>query len=420
MCKSRRMCRFLAASLFLFVCGCERTLEKEKSPVGAARVRASAGGLQIGSPAPPLGLETLLQAPQGATASWEALRGKAVVLEFWATWCGPCVAAIPHLNELAEKYAGKPVQFIAVTAEPESKVAPFLERKAIRAWVGLDTDKSMHAAYGIEGIPLTVLVDAQGKLAGFTHPMGLTAGLLDDLIAGKPLPSVPESGNESDTVSARGAEEESGAPPLFEITIRRGAAEGMTSSSAGMLTMKGADLPQVLSTAYGWPRHQIDIAFAVPEEYYDVEVRVPRAQDAALRPMLQQALEATFGLRTRREPRTVAAYALTVPKGATAKLTPAAAPDGGQATQSGAGSMEFVNVSPGNLAASLAELLQRPVFNETQLNGRYDVSLRWDESKPDGLLAAVREQLGLELTPVERPVEMLVVEKTPHPQVTGP
>ena len=45
----------------------------------------------------------------------DSLKGKVVVLEFWTTWCGPCVAAIPHLNELSEKYADKPVQFIAIS-----------------------------------------------------------------------------------------------------------------------------------------------------------------------------------------------------------------------------------------------------------------------------------------------------------------
>lgn len=154
-------------------------------PVGTAPVLASHGPLKAGTPAPPLGLEQVLQAPDGTKVSWESLRGKAVVLEFWATWCGPCVAAIPHLNELAQKFADRPVQFIAITAERPDVVARFVKKKPIRGWIGLDTDESMYRDYGVEGIPLTILVDAQGRLAGFTYPTGLTEQVLTDLLAGR-------------------------------------------------------------------------------------------------------------------------------------------------------------------------------------------------------------------------------------------
>lgn len=53
----------------------------------------------IGQAAPELGIEKFLQAPEGEK-TLSALKGKVIVLEFWATWCGPCVAAIPHLNQL--------------------------------------------------------------------------------------------------------------------------------------------------------------------------------------------------------------------------------------------------------------------------------------------------------------------------------
>lgn len=69
------------------------------------------------------------------------------------------MAAIPHLNELADKFKDQPVQFIAITDEEENVTVTFLKRKPIRAWVGLDTDKSMFKAYGVSGIPHTVIVD---------------------------------------------------------------------------------------------------------------------------------------------------------------------------------------------------------------------------------------------------------------------
>src|ERR1043166_8835648 len=113
-------------------------------------------GPKIGDAPPAFGLEKALQAPDGKKVEWAALKGKVVVLEFWATWCGPCIAAIPHLNELADKFKDEPIQFIAITSEDEKVVRRFLRNKPIRAWIGLDTDKSMHDDYGITHIPRSV------------------------------------------------------------------------------------------------------------------------------------------------------------------------------------------------------------------------------------------------------------------------
>src|ERR1700757_1046642 len=73
-------------------------------------------GPKVGDPAPPLHLAKLLNAPTNAVASWPALKGKVVVLDFWATDCPPCVGSIPHMNELIAELTNAPVQFIAITA----------------------------------------------------------------------------------------------------------------------------------------------------------------------------------------------------------------------------------------------------------------------------------------------------------------
>lgn len=94
---------------------------------------SSLGGPKVGDFPPLLSATALLQAPAGATLDAASLRGQVAVLEFWATWCGPCVAAVPHLNKLADQFKDKPVRFIAITAEAAAAVEPFLKRRPIHA-----------------------------------------------------------------------------------------------------------------------------------------------------------------------------------------------------------------------------------------------------------------------------------------------
>ena len=101
-----------------------------------------------GTPAPPLDTLKLLQAPLGARADWASLKGKVVVLEFWSTWCSPCVASLPHLNQLVESLDPAKFQFISIDDEDLKAVETFLTRKKMSGWVGVDTSGSVLVCMG--------------------------------------------------------------------------------------------------------------------------------------------------------------------------------------------------------------------------------------------------------------------------------
>ena len=146
--------------------------------------------LKRGDKAPPLGFEFMLQGPAPSEVNWNTLRGKVVVLDFWGTWCAPCVADIPQLNELAVHYGKERVQFIAVGHENPRKVKWFLQKHPIDAWIALDTDLSVYKDYTAFGIPHSVIVDQNGKVAAVLNPKDLTIAVIDAVLAGK-SPSYP-------------------------------------------------------------------------------------------------------------------------------------------------------------------------------------------------------------------------------------
>lgn len=139
-----------------------------------------------GDTIPALKAETYIGATDDFTLDWEALGDRVVVLEFWATWCAPCVAAIPHMNDLVEQFADRGVVFLSVTDEGEDLIRPFLEKHPMKGVVALDTDRSILTDFKVNAWPQTHIIKG-GKLLASMHPMRLTPETLESAIAGKPI-----------------------------------------------------------------------------------------------------------------------------------------------------------------------------------------------------------------------------------------
>ncbi|OGG46513.1 MAG: hypothetical protein A3F84_19715 [Candidatus Handelsmanbacteria bacterium RIFCSPLOWO2_12_FULL_64_10] len=122
--------------------------------------------------APEITLASSLNSP--AKLSLAGARGKVVLLEFWATWCPPCRASIPHLQKLHDTYGKRGLLIISVTNEDEKTVQAFVKAHRMTFPVGIDDGDKTMTTYGIESIPTAFLIDRTGKVVWEGHTMALT------------------------------------------------------------------------------------------------------------------------------------------------------------------------------------------------------------------------------------------------------
>jgi uncharacterized protein (TIGR03435 family) len=436
---------------------------------------ADKDGPKIGDFPPPLTLSKIIQGPPANDVNWNKLKGKVVVLEFWATWCGPCVAAIPHLNDLAEQFKDKPVIFISVTSENEDVVRLFLKNHPIKAWIGLDDYEVLNKAFHVEGIPHAVIVDAAGHIAAITHPAEIKPENLEEVLAGKkcslPPPTVytVDKFPKDEVVTNQ-------APPLFEISIcehkmpRRIQGPICTwSSIPNGCGFEGqiATVESALDFVFDKTSSRTFINCKLPDGYYDFELRAPPGHSNELQNQFIAALRITFGLDVKQVAKAMDAYVLTQINTNAPGFSKVEKSGGGGQTRGG---FRFDGGNMKTVTEFLEMALREPVFDETHLEGLYDVDMKWKLSEaeqleastdrrvwrainanpngdwisslpeelrtgkalendkrlqaelakpesqqfrpaPNAVIAAARERLGLQLTPVQRPVEILEVSE---------
>ena len=127
-------------------------------------------------------------APEFVVEEWISqqpkLKGKFILIDFWATWCGPCRKAIPELNEFAKKF-GKKLVVIGISDETAAKVKEMKDPN-IEYYSAVDTKGVMKKALGVKGIPHVILIDPKGivRWEGFPLLQGheLTAEVIEKIM----------------------------------------------------------------------------------------------------------------------------------------------------------------------------------------------------------------------------------------------
>lgn len=350
-----------------------------------------------GLPAPEISLKKLIGAPAAELKSLEELKGKVVVLEFWATWCEPCVDALPALNLLEERFRGQPVVFIHITDESEAAVLEFLKTQRINGWVAPEAGAEVFKAFRVYGRPYTVVLNKAGAVASFPRSGGLTVEGLMSLLAGQPGPE-PAAAVSSSTGAA-----------LAEFYLSRSAAHGGTAQyGPASLTASAMPLEYALEWLYG-RIDRFDIkpeAGAAMAASYDIRLRLPVEREARKKEFFLKGLESALGLKVAKSEREAEVYVLRKASGGPINVRERR--DYGGTELNGA-VLEVKGGSFSAVAYRLKEVFRQPVLDETGAAGPFQYSFELHSADPKAVDLQLRKQLGLKLDRLRRKITVVEI-----------
>ncbi|HEX3661699.1 MAG TPA: redoxin domain-containing protein [Acidobacteriaceae bacterium] len=382
---------------------------------------------KAGALAPPLHFDALLQAPPNVRVDGSSLRGKAVVLEFWATWCAACIASIPRLNELQASVDPGRVIFISVDDEDPKVVQAFLKRRKISGWIGLDEKGATLRRFGVEARPATIVIDGAGRIAAITSPEQLNAKVLMEfasrsvkkgaVLQGAAASSVPTPATDRKSFPTRVPVETSDSADtlnpdasrrVFELSIARsnpGQAGSMVHDSSGNVAYRGLDIPTLLRIAYGVPFGRFTHEQPLPQDRYDLVLWLDGIAEHAAAPLLKAAVCHALRMDIRERDIVEEAYVLSAGPSARNLLQPTAAPHTPSFAFVSGDTLHIVNSSLDDIAIALESHLDKPVLNESGIEGRYDAEVQLQGKTPNAALSS----LGLHVTKEQRAVPAYVM-----------
>ncbi len=379
---------------------------------------AYAQGPVLGSTVPGFSIPKAINA-DGLATDFSQLHDKVVVLDFWATWCGPCIQSFPKLEALQEKYAGK-VQFIAVTDEPEARIVKFLEKRPTALPIVSDMKREIAALFPHRTIPHTVVIDRGKIVRAVVASQDLTAEVLEKALrneaAGLPEkrenmtfdPSQPLSGDGNHLFQLTMTAYQPGLPSMLNPT-----GSGVYAQRRILATNVG--LKTLYEIAYEFSdglRTRIEAADASvftwsKENALCFDLIVPEALGEKRFDIMQAHLGMVYGYRVNIEKRATEVKVLRPIGGQTVKLVPG--DSGGEVSlRSGGSGLSMSNAATEHLAQFLQSRLNLPVLDETGMEGVYNLEIPWFNENP-GQIHEELKKLGLELLDANRNIDILVI-----------
>lgn len=375
---------------------------------------------KLGKESPELKFENILNF-ENDKAKLSDFKNKVVVLDFWATWCAPCIKSFPQLEELQFKF-GERLQIITITDDPEERIKRFLEKREMNLPIVIDEKRELAKFFPHRVIPHTVVIDKSRVIKAITTSSEITEDLIYKVLNNQEVdlkekkdainfdPSIPLSGNENFTYQITITPFKDGYPSFANPRGGDGPYNGRriiaTNLSVRPLYEIAYQFPTGIRTIvevsdkskFEWNRQNaICFDLIVPEDLAENRFNI-----------MKQHLDIYFGYQSIIEERIRPVKILKQIEGK--KIEIRISQNGTDPLASYGGRGLSMKGSPiETLASFLESQIHKPVLNQTDLSGLFDLEIPWYNENPEQIHDELRK-IGLEMIDAERKIEVLVIK----------
>jgi thiol-disulfide isomerase/thioredoxin len=371
---------------------------------------------QLGFKVPNMDFKTILNSAETSSKLYEYTE-ELIILDFWATWCGPCLGSFPKMTALQKEFAGR-IKIIAVTDEKEERINTFLTNRPQGFSVALDSDGTLNGYFKHRTIPHYVILDTDKVVRAIVHSDFITSENINKLLQGDPVAFTEKKENiDFDESLPFNLSQQK---PIYQSALLpfnpdAGAMSNNGGRGGNRMFALNLTYPSMLRMAFEYPYDRTKEQFKDPKKYrfapenqFCYEMIFPDHLRENRFELMKEEILAISGISAELETVLTDVYLLQKIPGTSIEIPISTQePDPNAFIRYGEG-ITIQGQPMTDLANYYEAVMQLPVINATGYDNIYDIAVKWYEENPKQGLAELTKY-GLQLKKAQRPITFLVL-----------